>query len=244
MADVASLSVVLPVFNEEQNIGSVLEECLAEIPRLTRNFEIIPVNDGSVDRTSEVLAGFASKSGVKVLAHGKNRGYGAALRTGFAAASKEFIFFMDSDRQFDIRELSLLVNHMGEADIVVGFRKARNDSWLRKLAGWGFTAINRWMLGIRVRDLNCAFKLFRTSLLKAMPLESNGAFINAEILGRAMRLGHRIIEVPVSHFPRRTGAPTGLKPLVVLRAFGELFRLAWKIRFAHSSIVNRHSSLL
>jgi glycosyltransferase involved in cell wall biosynthesis len=229
MTRLSGVSVVLPVYNEAGNITVVLEECLKALPDIAGDFEILPVNDGSTDATAERLGAFKRESRIRPLNHPQNRGYGAALRTGFAAAGKPYIFFMDSDRQFDIRELKLLAERIGEADIVAGYRLERSDPWPRRAAGWGFTFINCRLLGLQVRDLNCAFKLFRAEVLTGMPLESNGAFINAEVLGRALRKGARLVEVGVHHYPRPSGRQTGLNPFVVFRAFGELARLAWKI---------------
>jgi len=232
MKKLKGLSVVLPVFNEESNVGEVIEACLATLPQYAERVEVIAVNDGSRDGTAAVLDRFASQPEVRVITHPLNRGYGAALRSGFQAASQPYVFFMDSDRQFDVREFGRLAERVEEADIVVGFRVKRSDPWPRVVAGWGFTAVNRWVLGLRIRDLNCAFKLFRAEVVKDLPLESDGAFINAELLGRAVRRGRRIVEVGVTHYPRPSGRQTGLHPLVVLRAFAELFRLAWRIRFS------------
>jgi glycosyltransferase involved in cell wall biosynthesis len=229
---VRELSVVLPAFNEEANVERVVRECTAYLTDRLPDHELVAVDDGSRDRTGEILDRLATEvPRLRPLHHPQNRGYGAALRTGFAAAAKRFVFYMDSDGQFDIRDLDLLLPLVTDADhIVTGFRIERRDPFVRRLNAKLF---NRFavglMLGVHVRDLNCAFKIVPKRILDLIALESTGALINAELYGRAVRRGFGVKEVGVHHYPRAAGTPTGARPSVILRAFYELARLRRKI---------------
>jgi glycosyltransferase involved in cell wall biosynthesis len=231
-AVVNELSVVLPAYNEEANVERVARDCVAFLDGRGLDYELLVVNDGSRDRTGEILNRLTSElPRLRPLHHPQNRGYGAALRTGFEAATKRFVFYMDGDGQFDIRELdSLLPLATDEQHIVTGFRIERRDPFIRRLnaklfGGW----LVRVTLGVRVRDLNCAFKLIPKRVLDSITLESTGALINAELYGRAVRRGFGIKEVGVHHYPRTAGVQTGAHLSVILRAFYDLFRLRQKI---------------
>lgn len=229
---VRELSVVLPAFNEEANIGQVVRSCVTYLDASVPDYELLVVNDGSRDRTGEILDGLARElPRLRPLHHPQNRGYGAALRTGFDAAAKRFVFYMDGDGQFDIRDLDALLPLATDDDhIVTGFRIERRDPFIRRLnaklfGGW----LVRIMLNVRVRDLNCAFKLIPKKVLNGIALESTGALINAELYGRAVRRGFGIKEVGVHHYPRSAGVQTGAHLSVIFRAFYDLFRLRRKI---------------
>ena len=229
---VRELSVVLPAFNEEANVERVVRECTAYLTDRIPDHELMVVDDGSRDRTGEILDRLVTEvPRFRPLHHPQNRGYGAALRAGFAAAAKRFVFYMDSDGQFDIRDLDLLLPLVTDDDhIVTGFRIERRDPFVRRLNAKLF---NRFvvglMLGVHVRDLNCAFKIVPKRILDQIALESTGALINAELYGRAVRRGFGVKEVGVHHYPRAAGTPTGADPSVILRAFYELARLRRKI---------------
>jgi glycosyltransferase involved in cell wall biosynthesis len=229
---VRELSVVLPAFNEEANIERVVRDCVAYLDGKGLDYELLVVNDGSRDRTGEILNRLATElPRLRPQHHPQNRGYGAALRTGFDAAAKRFVFYMDGDGQFDIKELDVILPLATDDDnIVTGYRIERRDPFMRRLnaklfGGW----LVRILLNVRVRDLNCAFKLIPKKVLKAITLESTGALINAELYGRAVRQGFGIKEVGVHHYPRTAGVQTGAHLSVILRAFYDLFRLRRKI---------------
>lgn len=229
---VRELSVVLPAYNEEANIERVVRSCVAYLEARMPDYELLVVNDGSHDRTGEILNRLQNEfPRLRPLHHPQNRGYGAALRTGFAAASKRFVFYMDGDGQFDISDLDHLLPLATDEDhIVTGFRIERRDPFVRRLnaklfGGW----LVRIMLGVRVRDLNCAFKLIPKKVFERIVLESPGALINAELYGRAVRKGFGIKEVGVHHYPRPAGVQTGAHLRVIIRAFYDLFRLRRKI---------------
>ena len=218
------LSVVLPAYNEEQVIASTVEQVTRELANLTRDFEVIVVNDGSTDRTGAVLSALQKLDRrIRVLTHKRNQGYGATLADGFAAATKDLTFFMDSDGQFDIRDLKRFLSLIDEYDAVIGYRVKRQDTWMRKLNAWGWKLVVKLALGIHVRDIDCPFKLLRTDFLQRHPLETRGAMINAELLYRLNAAGCTLREVGVRHLPRGGGRATGANLHVIGRAFRELF---------------------
>ncbi|GHO60367.1 glycosyltransferase family 2 protein [Ktedonobacter robiniae] len=226
-----SLSVVLPAYNEEHVIAMTVHNVLTWLDRWGIDYEIIVINDGSKDRTAVLVAEISAvHPQVRLINHVTNQGYGAALVSGFAAASKSLTFFMDSDGQFAIEELRSFFSFIDTYDAVIGYRLNRQDTWMRKLNAWGWKFLVRLVLGVSVRDIDCAFKLLHTQLLRESPLETRGAMINAELLYKLKRADHSYKEIGVHHFPRRAGRATGAKVSVILRAFGELFSYAakWK----------------
>lgn len=218
-----SISVILPAFNEEENIPKTVAAVVDAIGRTATEYEVIVVDDGSKDRTAEVTTQLAERyPAVRLVRHPVNRGYGGALATGFAAAKKDLIFFTDSDNQFDIREIDKLLSHIGEYDLVIGYRSPRVDPFIRKLNAFGWKVLVNLIFGYTARDVDCAFKLFKREVLDNIKIESRGATFSAEFLVRARRKGYRIKEVPVKHLPRLAGQPTGARLSVILRAFREL----------------------
>ena len=227
----ADISAVLPAFNEEGN----LEQAVARVGRAlkahARSFEIIVVDDGSRDGSAALLERLKPQHPqLRVVRHPVNRGYGAAIRSGFEAARLTWVFMIDADNQFDPEEIGALLALTPTAEIVAGYREHRGDPLLRRLNAWAFFSLVRILFGPLVRDVNCAFKLMRRDLLERMVLTSNGALINTEVLVLARQLGARIAEVPVHHYPRTVGTQTGANPRVVLRAFRELFAFRAELR--------------
>lgn len=225
------ISAVMPAFNEEANLERSVQRLNDALSGRTLEYEIIVVNDGSRDGTAQVLARLAERHpALRVVTHAVNRGYGAALRSGFAAARHEWVFVMDSDNQFDPSDLELLLARAGAADIVAGCRKHRRDPLHRRLNAWAFFTLVTILFGRLASDVNCAFKLLRRDQLARMRLTSNGALINTELFVKGRRLGARVVEVPVPHYPRTAGKQTGANLRVVLRAFAELSALRADMR--------------
>ncbi len=225
-----SLSLVLPAFNEEGNLEPVVQDALAVLPLHSDRVEIIIVDDGSRDRTAEVAARLAADERVRVVRHSRNRGYGAALVSGFEAASGDFVMFMDADRQFDIHDLQLLAPFAGDFDVVAGFRMERSDPLHRRIFAETFNVAVRVLFGVHMRDIDCAFKLFRGDLLRGMTLTTSGALINTEIQAKARRQGARVQQIGVHHYPRIAGEQSGGSPRVIARAIGETIALWWRMR--------------
>ena len=226
-----SLSLVLPAYNEEANIDVVVGDALAVLPTFADEFEIIVVDDGSRDRTGAIVSRLAAADHrVRLVSHPRNRGYGAALTSGFRVSRGDFVMFMDADRQFDIAELRLLTPFAAEYDIVAGFRMERHDPLHRRVFAEIFNVSVRMLFGVHLRDIDCAFKLFRGDLLRGLPLSAPGALINTEIQAKARRQGARLQQVGVHHYPRIAGEATGGSPRVIFRAMRETLALWWRMR--------------
>jgi hypothetical protein len=224
-----SLSIVLPAYNEEQVIAGTVSDILGVLSSWHMDFEVLVVNDGSTDRTGAIVSALADTyPQVRLVTHSTNQGYGAALVSGFTEATKELTFFMDSDGQFDIRDLRQFFSYIDEYDAVIGYRIDRQDSWMRKLNAWGWKLLIDVVLGVHVRDIDCAFKLLHTEFLCQYPLETRGAMINAELLYKLAHAGHCYREIGVHHHPRKGGRATGARPGVIFRALRELFHYARK----------------
>lgn len=222
-----SLSIILPAFNEAYNIVPATRDILEYCRRAGLDHEVIIVNDGSRDATGPLADEVAAESPfVRVIHHAFNEGYGRALRNGFSAAKHDLLFFTDSDRQFQIEDLDKLLALMDEsdADIVIGYRLDRQDPIHRKATSQVFNTLVRLLLGIPVKDVNCAFKLFRKSVFERIEVESTDFAVNSEILAKARLFGFKVAEVGVTHLPRRAGRST-VRPAHVLSSFRGLLRV-------------------
>lgn len=229
---VKELSFFFPAHNEEANLEGLVDEALGALPALAEKFEIIAVDDGSRDRTPAIADELAARDpGVfRVVHHPTNLGYGAALRSGFRAARFELVAFIDGDRQFKVADVGRLTERLAAADapdVVVGFRLKRADPPIRRWYARIYRLSNRIFFGVRVRDIDCACKLFKREALTPIRVSSGGAFFTAELLIKLRFEGRRIGEVGVPHYPRTAGSPTGAKPRVVLRAVRDF----WSLRF-------------
>ncbi len=218
-----SLSLILPAYNEGKNIAATVRKCVSYCNEQGFDYEIIVVNDGSTDRTQEVIEELMQEiPQLRLLSHPENRGYGSALRTGFDDARKEDIFYMDSDGQFTIEDLGFLLEQKEPDAIMIGYRAQRADSPIRALNAWLYRKYLRIVFGLQVRDVDCAFKLFPTKAYRDVrPIKSNGAFFSAELLLAFKKQGWRLKEVPVRHFSRRLGSQTGAKIKVIMKMFQE-----------------------
>jgi len=239
----SSISIVFPAYNEQDDVERAVQAARQALPKYAETVEIIVVNDGSRDGTGAILNKLAKEDpSIVAVHHPHNMGYGATLRTGFSRARSEFVFFTDTDLQYDLEEISLLVPWIGEYDIVAGYRAKRADPFHRRMNAWAWNTLIRTVLRIRVRDIDCAFKLFRRRVFDTIQLSSMGALINTEILALAQHQGFTIKEIPVSHYARANGAPTGAKLGVILRAFRELLKMYGRLRPAERSTVADDSS--
>jgi glycosyltransferase involved in cell wall biosynthesis len=226
-----SISAVLPAYNEEAIIERTVRHVSGVLGSLSTDFEVIVTNDGSRDNTGQILADLQAREPalhLRVVTHERNRGYGAALASGFDAARKDLVFLTDGDKQFDVTELSEFLPAMdGQPDLVIGWRRNRADPLMRKLNALGWKMLVNVLFGYTARDVDCAFKLFRRRVWESMTVHARGATFSAEFLTKARRLGFHVKELPVTHFPRTAGSPTGARPDVIVRAFVELFQL-WR----------------
>ena len=228
---VRELSVFLPCYEEEGNVARTVERAVAVLrERDLDRFEIIVVNDGSRDRTGVIADALASEyDEVRVAHHVQNQGYGGALRTGFAEAKFPWVFFTDGDGQFDPNEIDGFLAAADDVEVVIGYRLQRADHFGRRVNTWLWSLAVRTLFQLRVRDIDCAFKLLsRHALDEVGPLTASGAVISTELLVGVRRAGLPIREIGVHHYPRQAGAPTGASIKVILRALRELVQLRIK----------------
>ena len=224
-----SLSVVLPMFNEEENVEFVVTQITETLCQITNYYEIVVVDDGSIDHTGSILERLSkSIPYLKVVTHPNNQGYGAALRSGIKAVSGNWTILMDGDGQFSAKEIIPLIGAMAGVDCVLGARNVRCDSFMRRVFGRIGNSLACWILKTRILDINCGLKLFRTSDLQVLSLYSVGGVINTEILSKLISQGSKLRQMTVEHLPRIKGKQTGGHPLVILRIVVEGLRLAFQ----------------
>ena len=220
------LSIVLPAYDEEDNVEAAIAEATRAAERLVAEHEIVVVNDGSVDGTAARVRAAAERDPrVRLVEHDRNRGYGEALRSGFLASRLDFVFFTDADLQFDMGELALLLPYAGAVDVVAGYRLNRQDAMVRRLNAYGWNLLVRVLFYVPVRDIDCAFKLFDRRVLEEVDIESVGAMVNTELMVKLGRRGASVVEVGVHHRPRRAGEGRGASPRVIAMAFREIVRM-------------------
>ncbi len=206
-----SISIVLPAFNEEKNIAPMVSHAISALDSLKLNeTEIIIVNDGSKDKTGEIADALKRKypNILRIIHHEVNKGYASALKTGFANAKYPLVFFTDSDRQFDLNEMKYLLQKIDNYDIVCGFRAKRIDPIHRIIIAGIYNRIIHILFDLNIKDIDCAFKLFRKNVLDSITIESKGFLVNLEIVSKARKKGFRITEVPVTHYKRPAGKST------------------------------------
>ena len=225
-----SLSVFFPAYNVEIQIEATVRKAYAVIPKIAQNYEIIVVNDGSRDRTGEILADLKKEyPDLNIITHLKNRGYGGALKSGLYAAKHDWVVFTDSDGQFDISELPNLIVKQKEsnADLVIGYYLKRQVAATKIITSKIWELVVFLLFGLKVRDIDCGFKLISQRVIKEIPkLESErGAFISSELLIKAKKYCFEIAETGVHHFPRLEGKGTGRDPRVIINSFKDLFKL-------------------
>lgn len=232
---IKEISVFLPTYNEQENIKKVVLNTKKVLLKIAKNWELIVVNDGSADNTSRILKELADDdSRIKVISHLKNSGYGTSLRSGFYNSKYSLIAFTDSDGQFDFSEISGFIEKqkVTGADLVIGYYKDRRVSLFKKITSrlWELTVF--LFFGLSVRDIDCGFKLIKKQVIDEIPkLESQrGAFISSELLIKARKKGFKIVEIPVTHFPRTKGSGTGRNLNVIVKSFADLIKLWVKLR--------------
>ena len=248
-ARVPALSCFFPAHNEEANLEGLVEEALAALPALADQFEIIIVNDGSKDRTPQIADALAAASPdlVRVVHHPTNLGYGAALRSGFRAARMDLVAFTDGDRQFRVADLGRLTARLAgpdAPDAVVGYRIRRADPVIRTVYARLYRLAYRALFGLRVRDVDCACKLFRRDVLARVRVESGGAFFSAELLIKVRAAGGNVGEVGVDHYPRTAGSQTGAKPSVIWRAVTDFWNLRLRLWANRERALRRGSAIV
>lgn len=235
MNPISELSVFFPAYNEEQNISSTVQKAEKVLDKLFQNYEILIVDDGSKDRTSEISKNLGNRNKkIKLIQHKENKGYGAALISGLYSSKYQWIVFTDADGQFDFSELPRLLEKQQatNADLVIGQYINRKVSFMRKINTIIWQILIHLIFGLKVKDIDCGFKLISKRVLDKIPrLESQrGAFISTEFLVKAKLAGFKIVEIPVYHYPRKQGKATGADLKVIINSFKDLFKLRRRIK--------------
>jgi len=242
------LSLFFPCHNEAENLEALVADALVALPALATTYEVILVDDGSRDDTAGVAERLVQRHGgvVRLVRHDVNRGYGGALRSGFAAARYSHLAYTDGDRQFRVADLARLVERAQEtrSPVVIGYRLKRADPPLRLVYATFYRVANRVWFGLRVRDVDCAAKLFRRDVLQNISVHSNGAFFSAELLIRLRLAGVNALEVGVPHYPRTAGSPTGARLSVIARAVRDFWSLRIGLWVNRSRTLARGRALL
>jgi len=239
LREAEGISIVLPARDEVANIVAAVERSLAVAQQLASRCEVIVVDDGSSDGTGQAVEALAKQHpNVRLVSHPTNQGYGAALRTGFAQARFELVFFTDSDNQFDVAELENFMPLMANYDLVAGFRINRDDPVIRFVYSWFYNRFVGILFGLRVRDVNCAFKLMRRQVAEQITIECNNFFVNTELLAKARRGDFRIAEVGVHHYPRTAGQTT-VRLSDIPRTMGTALTMWRRIHFPEPVTTNR-----
>lgn len=231
---ISELSVFFPTYNEEGNIETVVNRAKEVLQKIALRWEIIIVDDGSRDRTPEIADKLVkSDSRIRVIHHKPNRGYGGALKTGFSKSKYEWVAFTDSDGQFDFSEIAKFIEKQKktQADLVLGIRKKRADSTLRKIFTWGWAMAARVLLGLKATDYSCGFKMVKKEVFeKVQPLVGEEKVTQIEMLVKAGKIGYKFAEVNVNHYPRFSGEQTGANIKVVIKSVLDLLKLWKKLR--------------
>ena len=220
-----SLSLVFPAYNEEENLEKLVKDADDAGRQNVEDYEIIVVDDGSTDGTPRILNQLKKDyPNLVVYTHSPNKGYTAALRTGFSKARKDLIFYSDADNQFNLKEIYLLLESIDNNDMVVGYRRDRQDSWIRIFVSRCFNVISHAVFHFTVRDVDCAFKLFRRKVFDKIKITSDHFMVDTEIMSKAVVYGFCVTEVGVTHLPRQAGETT-VKPTDVIKTLKGMAKL-------------------
>ena len=240
------LTFFFPAYNEEENVEQTVARALDEIGPMVDSLEVLIVDDGSTDRTPELADALVAADPRVRVVHQPNRGYGGALQAGFANARGELIGFSDGDLQFDLREMGRLLERLGDGsrpvDAVIGYRLKRRDPFHRILIAKTYNAIVSTLFGLRVRDIDCAMKLFRREAFEGLRLDSEGPFLSAELLIKLRARGVRMAQIGVTHYPRAAGTNTGASFVKILRTFRDIGKLRLALWLNRDGVLGESSA--
>lgn len=232
MIKISELSVFFPAYNEEENIKKTILSAVKILKKVCKKWEVLVIDDGSKDKTAEIVKQLSKKQKrIKLIRHKENKGYGAALKTGFYSCKYKYICYTDSDGQFDFKEIKKFISAIRNYDLVIGYRKKRTDRLYRRFLAKILRFVNLILFNLNVKDVDCGFKLFKREILyKIGKLITASAITETEFVVRAQRLGFKIKEIGVLHHSRREGEQTGGKIKVILKASWEGLKLWWLLK--------------
>jgi len=240
---ISSISAVFPAYNDGGTIASMVAAAWIALHQVTEDFEIIVVNDGSSDYTSIMLEEITARySELRVITHLHNRGYGAALRAGFSSATKDWVFYTDGDSQYNPLELLNLVDALRDGvDVVNGYKLTRNDSWMRAVIGRAYHYFVKFLFGIRIRDVDCDFRLIPKRILDEIELKSISGAICLELVKKIEDAGYIFAETPVNHYSRKYGVSQFFVPWRIIRTLRQLAGLYWMLVVRKEHLLNKKS---
>ena len=226
-----SLTAFFPAYNDQHTIEGIVRTVAAEMKKVTDDYEVLVVDDGSKDETGAILDRLASELPfLRVIHHERNQGYGAALITGFYNARKDLVFYTDGDGQYDVREIHNLLRELGpNIHMVNGYKVRRADAWYRILIGEAYRRSMKWMFRLSIRDVDCDFRLFRRQIFSQIVLESKSGIICVEMAKKFELAGFRMVEVPVSHYPRMHGSSEFFRVRHLVHTLRGLMKIWWRM---------------
>lgn len=230
------ISIFFPFLNDWATVGSLILSAIATVEPICEDYEVIVVDDGSNEQAKEMLRLLEKRfEKLKVITHGKNRGYGGALKTGFAESRLDWIFYTDCDAQYDVRELKSLIEKISDGvDVVQGYKIKRNDPWYRVVIGKLYHYTTAHLFDLKIRDVDCDFRLIRKSMIDKITLEENSGVICVELVRKLQVAGARFMEVPVHHYYRTSGKSQFFNFRRIFRVGKDLgklwYRLVWQKR--------------